>query len=299
MISRKFVDNQRKSMRKRMNDKGKLGILVAVILFLGLLGTSKKSEAQAIEVGVNAGLSSYFGDINPANPFNKPSLGLGGMVRYYQGARWAYRFSYQNRKVTAEDTRPDRGLEFVTDINDFALITEFNFLNYVTGSKRNTISPYLFLGASFVKFNPKDTDGTELCNILTDVVYDSNGNETKKDGDAKYKKYTGAIPFGFGVKYGIGKRLCLSAEWRVDWTWTDYIDDCHGYYPMWEDGDPWAQYADPTGNMKDNDKKYLSRGNSVKYDFLSYLSLSVAFKFNLPASKKCDAGMGKNAYIYY
>lgn len=311
LLSRKLVDNQCLSFGERMNYRGKFGIVAAVVLFLGIVCASNVVKAQAIEVGVTGGLSSYYGDINPIKPFNEGRVGFGGLLRYYQSSRWAFRFSYLNRKVMATDKqvniRPERELGFKCDINDFALVTEFNFLDYTTGSKRSNISPYLFVGVSFVMFNPKALDGTELCNVLTDVdgykEVDGEDVNNIENGTAKYKKYTLAIPFGFGLKYGLGKRFCLSAEWRIDWTWTDWIDDCRGYYPLWENGDAWAQYADPSGNValdgENNVIKYLQRGDSAKYDFLSILSLTVAFKFNLPENKKCDVGLGRNAYIYY
>lgn len=285
-----------------MKNKGKTGLIVAIVLFCGLVFASNGADAQAIEVGLTGGLSSYYGDINPIKPFNEPRVGFGGLVRYYQGSRWAFRFSYLNRMVKATDEKvniyPERKRAFKCDINDFALLTEFNFLDFITGSKRSNISPYLFAGVSFVLFNPKSLDGKELCNILTDVD-DYDGHV---DGTDKYNKYTMAVPFGFGVKYSPGKRICLAAEWRVDWTWTDWIDDCKGYYPLWESGDEWADYADPSGNVAvdgENKIKYLQRGDSVKYDFLSFLSVTVSFKFNLPGSKKCDVGLGRKAYIYY
>lgn len=286
-----------------MKNRGKFGIIVVIILLWRVVCASTEVEAQAIEVGLTAGISSYYGDINPIKPFNEPRTGTGGLIRYYQSSRWAFRISYLNRRIKATDKgvgiRPERGLGFKSNINDVALIAEFNFLDYITGSRRSAISPYMFAGLSFIMFNTKDiVHNTELCNVLTDVE-----DYEMVNGEAKYKKYTLALPFGFGLKYSLGKRIGLSAEWRIDWTWTDWIDDCHGYYPLWESGDVWAQYADPSGNValdgESNQVKYLQRGDSVKYDFLSFLSLTVAFKFNLPESKKCDAGLKNNTYIHY
>lgn len=277
--------------------------MVANLLFWSFVCASDVADAQAIEVGLTAGLSSYFGDINPRKPFDEPCVGYGGMVRYCHDSRWAFRLSCLSREVKASDEKvglcPERGRAFKSEIQDLALITEFNFFDYFTGSRRNGISPYLFLGVSFVMFNPKALDGTELCSVLTDV--DDYGDNT--DGAAKYDKYTLTVPFGIGLKYSVGSRLCLSAEWRFDWTWTDWIDDCHGFYPLWEEGDAWAAYADPSGNVAQSDGgnaiKYMKRGDSVKYDFLSFFSATLAFKFNIPESKKCDIGRGRNVHVYY
>ena len=108
------------------------------------------------------------------------------MVRYYDNVRWAFRFSYTNQTIAGSDKvsgyKPERGLSFSSKINDFALLAEFNFLNYFTGSKRSKFSPYLFGGLSVFTFNPKAEDGTELCSLLTDVDHDSSIPENGKAG---------------------------------------------------------------------------------------------------------------------
>jgi len=315
-----------------MKNGRKFGIIAVIALFCVIFCNVNKTEAQVLEVGVTGGLSSYYGDLNPIIPFNQAKFGFGGMVRYYQSSRWAFRFAYSNMTITATDEKvgikPERGLGFKTNLNDFSLIAEFNFLDYITGSRRNFITPYLFAGVSFVTFNPKALDGTELYNILTDVnsYKDKDGNvihadgtityvdtnnpshgdfnqNASENGGEKYSRFSGSLPFGLGVKYSVNRRIGLALEWRVHWAWTDWLDDCSGYYPYWNDGDAWAQYADPSGKITEqlggNDIGFLQRGDSVKYDFYSFLNFTVAFKFNLPKSKKCNVGTDKKYSTYY
>lgn len=294
-----------------MKNRGKFGIIVVLVLCIGLFGAVDKAKAQVVEIGVTGGLSSYYGDLNPIKPFNEVRFGFGAMARYYQGTRWAFRFAYSNMEITASDEKvgicPERKRSFKTNLNDFSLIAEFNFLDYWTGSRRSFVTPYIFAGIGLVTFNPKALDGKELYNVLTDVD-GYNGNEGNKiqDGTAKYKRLAFSVPFGFGVKYSVNRRLGLALEWRVHWAWTDWLDDCSGYYPLWEVGDSWAHYADLSGqiaaapmNEGANKVKFVQRGDSVKYDYYSFLNFTVAFKFNLPQSKKCDAGSDKRYYKYY
>lgn len=279
--------------------------VVALFVFLlGLFLAPDVARSQVIEVGATGGLSYYMGDINPRKPFSQSRLGFGAIVRYYDNTRWAFRFTYSYLSLESSDAvakyRPERGLSFNTKVHDFSLVAEFNFLDYFTGSRRSKISPYLFGGVSFFTFNPKADDGTELYNILTDV--DSYEN-IPADGEAKYNKFTLSLPFGMGVKYSLSKRIGVALEWRMNLAFTDWLDDCHAYYPMYAANETNVQYSDPTGFTNDgtgaNDLKYIQRGNSSNNDWYGYLNVSVVYKFLLPKSKKCNAGADRNSYITY
>ncbi len=271
-------------------------VVALIVLSLGQFLAPQEANSQIIEVGGSVGLSYYMGDVNPDKPFNQSQLGWGALVRYYDGTRWAFRLAYSNLQLNGSDKksgyRPERGLSFNTKVHDFAVMAEFNFFDYFTGSKHHGLSPYLFGGVSMLFFNPKADDGKELCNILTDVDgYIDNGNNNYtnnfNDGDPKYKKITASIPFGIGVKYSLGERLGAALEWRWDFAFTDWLDDCHAYYPI-EPPDP--KYSDP-GNFVDGvngDKKYIQRGNKYNNDWYGYLNFSLVYKFVLPKGKDCN-----------
>lgn len=285
-------------------------IVALIVLLAGQFLAIKEAKAQIIEVGASVGLSYYMGDINPRIPFMKSDLGWGALVRYYSDTRWAFRLAYSNLQLNGSDEasgyRPERGLSFNTKVHDIALVAEFNFLDYFTGSRRNGLSPYLFGGISVFAFNPKADDGTELCNVLTDVDYDKS---IPSNGDVKYRKMSVSLPFGVGVKYSLGKKLGVALEWRWDYTFTDWLDDCHAYYPLYDNADkPYVQYADPTGftaetdpttGIISNNKKYVQRGNYSDNDWFGYLNFSVVYKFVLPGGKDCNSGANKNSYKNY
>lgn len=273
-------------------------IVALIVLFVGQFIAPKAAHSQIMEVGASVGLSYYMGDINPKKPFLQSDLGWGVLVRYYEGTRWAFRLAYSNLQLHASDKasgyRPERGLSFHTNVHDIALIAEFNFFDYFTGSKRNGLSPYIFGGISMLFFDPKADDGTALCDLFTDT----NGDDviTDKTGrEAKYSKAAASIPFGIGVKYSLGRRIGVAAEWRWDWTLTDWLDDCHGYYT--DPNNPIVQYADPTGfvgpgqqigDQVTNTKSYIQRGNSSNKDWYGYLNVSITYKFNLPNGDDCN-----------
>ena len=284
-------------------------IVAMIVLLMGQFLAPGTASAQVIEVGGSVGLSYYMGDINPRKPFVDSNLGWGALVRYYDGTRWAFRLAYSNLQLDGSDKasgyRPERGLSFHDNVHDIAVIAEFNFFDYFTGSKRNRVSPYLFGGISLLMFNPKADDGTELCSILTDTdgdgLIDENSSST-----AKYRKMAVSLPFGIGVKYSVNRKIGMALEWRWHYAFTDWLDDCHGYYPRYKKvTDPnkpnYVQYADPTGFAEDvvgedssgnpiygNDKQYIQRGNSANNDWYGYLNLSITYKFNLPSGDDCN-----------
>lgn len=270
-------------------------IVALIVLMIGQFLAPRKACAQILEVGGSVGLSYYMGDINPKKPFVQSNLGWGALVRYYDGTRWAFRLAYSNLQLDCSDKasgyRPERGLSFHNNVHDIAFIAEFNFFDYFTGSKRNGLSPYIFGGVSVLLFNPKADDGTELCSILTDTNDDDmiDGTTTTT---SKFRKVAASIPFGIGVKYSLSKRIGVAAEWRWHYAITDWLDDCHGYYPRYKSGNEAVQYADPTGFVADangdNEISHIQRGNSADNDWYSYLNVSITYKFNLPNGKDCN-----------
>jgi len=267
----------------------KFSVVALIIFFGGQFFAQKEACAQVMEVGGSIGLSYYMGDINPKKPFNQSKLGWGVLVRFYGGTRWAFRLAYSNLQLAGSDKesgyRPERGLSFTNNVHDVALMAEFNFLDYFTGSKRNGLTPYLFGGISVLMFNPKAEDGTELCNVLTDVSGYNDNNGTLEDninnGNAKYSEVAVSIPFGIGAKYSLSRRIGLALEWRWDLALTDWLDDCHSYYPLQNNA-----YSDPTGFS--NGSPYIQRGSANDYDWYGYLNLSMTYKFNLPNGNDCN-----------
>lgn len=150
------------------------------------MGLAFCSKAQSLEFGLFGGGSYIISDVNPATHFKyvKPAFGIVG--RYYSGSRWAFRTSITN---SSSDT--------LSQLTDISLIAEFNFLEYLTGSTKNYLSPFIFGGVSTFIHNPKD------------------GNDTKLPI---------SFPFGVGLKYSVSKRFGLAFEWRMHKSMRDDLD---------------------------------------------------------------------------
>lgn len=256
-------------------------LLVAAFLMQG------KADAQIIEVGATGGLSYYVGDINPKKHFSQNELGFGAVVRYYQNFRWAFRFQYSNMNLTSSDAmsafRPERDLSFNSTINDFALMAEFNFFDYWTGSNRNYITPYIFAGLSYFTCNTSLPKGLELDSEgNVEQSFDSNGNVLFAEEYENMPKGSNfSVPFGIGVKYSVFKRIGMSLEWRIHKTFTDEIDKVVDNYS-------YEIVTNPS--LGTEEQKYHKEPMGYKCDWFSMLGLSITYRFNLPKKDACYSG---------
>ena len=274
---------------------------IRFLLILSCLAVIFQANAQfddpkTLEVGPHVGVSYYMGDLNPMLPFAQSQLQYGGLVRFNYNNRWTFRFDYSRATVMASDEvikwRPERGLNFTSKINDFSLTAEFNFLEYYTGNPKKNVSPYIFGGISVFQY----TAFANVGDLLVDLSdYATEGPE---DPDAKwYDKMFGktspigvSIPFGMGVKFSLSRHMAATVEWRMQKTFTDYLDDVATVYPeqhavyTYEDGSTY-DLTDPTDN---NYKPGQQRGNSAFNDWFGMARVSLTWKFNLPDGRGCN-----------
>ena len=266
-------------------------------------------DPKTLEIGPHGGGSYYMGDINPVKPLAMMDWQYGGVVRFNYNNRWSFRFDYTHATVKSDDTkfkwRPERGLNFTTNINDFSVVAEFNFLEYYTGNPKRNVSPYIFGGISLFHYTPyvdnnvKYDDGSiRLDTTLILIGYDENNKWNKLDVDympwdtskisSRVAKYFGergkpvsiSIPFGVGVKFSLSRHMAATVEWRMQKTFTDYLDDVGGTYTspdhyIYEKSSISYEYVDGT---QDPDQIMNENGVLVpKWDTQN----SYTMKFNL------------------
>ncbi|MBQ8957008.1 MAG: hypothetical protein IJ057_00680 [Bacteroidales bacterium] len=267
-----------------------------ILSFLSIFATANAQfdDPKTLEVGPHVGMSYYMGDLNPMLPFAQAQLQYGGLVRFNYNNRWTFRFDYSRVKVTAYDEvvkwRPERGLNFTSNINDFSLVAEFNFLEYYTGNPKKNVSPYIFGGISVFQY----TAYAEVAGTMVDLS--DHATEGPEPSDAKwYDKMFGktspigvSIPFGMGVKFSLSRHMGATIEWRMQKTFTDYLDDVATVYPKEHasveiDGTVY-DLTDPTGNYHAGQQ----RGNSSFNDWFGMARASLTWKFNLPDGRGCN-----------
>ena len=275
--------------------------IIRFLLILSCLAFFVQANAQfddpkTLEVGPHVGVSYYMGDLNPTLPFAQSKLQYGGLVRFNYNNRWTFRFDYSRATVTADDTklkwRPERGLNFTSTINDFSLTAEYNFLEYYTGNPKKNVSPYIFGGISVFQYTAFAIVGDQLVD-LSDYATEGHVDPNAKWYDKMFGKTSPigvSIPFGMGVKFSLSRHMAATVEWRMQKTFTDYLDDVATVYPegehavyTFEDGSTY-DLTDPTGNYKPGQQ----RGNSSFNDWFGMARMSLTWKFNLPDGRGCN-----------
>jgi opacity protein-like surface antigen len=172
-----------------------------LILILACILPDAWSQRKG-DIGIFGGASYYMGEINPVRHFYKPSPDFGAIYRYNFNQRNSLRFHAIYGSLRGDDLdftndfQQARALSFQTSFLELALNTEFNFLPYQHGKRKDRYTPYVTggLGYNFV-FSP-DKRGT------TDLV----------------------ITYGAGFKFNVSKRISAGGEWSFRKTFNDRLD---------------------------------------------------------------------------
>lgn len=256
------------------------GFLLGIVFVLCTGGI----QAQSLELGLFGGGSYYLGELNPGVPFANTKPAFGVSARYSKSSRWSFKLSYTRGQVTGSDDQfsgvVNRDLSFNTTLNDIALVAEFSFWEYFTGSKHNFFSPYLFGGIGFFTFTPKSLDGVKLRPLGTEGQ--------NEPGGSPYNQYSLSVPFGIGIKYSLTKRIAMNVEWGMRKTFTDYIDDVSTTYYL--DGaniNP-ANIEEVLSDPTMSHLPGMQRGDDKNHDWVSYAGVTLSYKIDMFSKKRCD-----------
>jgi opacity protein-like surface antigen len=218
-------------------------LMKKIFLFIFILGLTKLN-AQIHEVGVFLGGSNYIGDVGKTNYVNPNELAFGFLYKWNKSPRHAWRISYTQSKITANDLdskvsgRYKRGYNFENNIKEISAGLEFNFFDFNLHEFGTKVTPYVYTG---------------LCYTNYDELYVLNG-ETKKD----INHGTFAIPMTVGVKTNITKEWILGFEVGARYTMTDNLD---GSLPKNANLEPLK-----FGNINSKDW-YVFSGFTITYTF--------------------------------
>lgn len=189
-------------------------IKVLVLALTVFIVPLKTTHSQTIEVGGFAGASYYLGDLNPQSHFAESNLALGFVLKYNFNPRWSMGLSLTTANLKADATNYNLGIPVInaenlsSNINEFALSAELNFLPYGFGTRKTySWTPYIFGGAAV--FNSSQLETLNL-----------------------------AAPFGVGIKIKPFKAVSMNMFWGARKTFTDELDqlssiDYQGYNSDW------------------------------------------------------------------
>jgi hypothetical protein len=155
------------------------------------------------EAGVFAGVSYYLGDINPRRQFYDPGLSIGALLKHNFTEHHCLRINLLYGQLKGDDLdfkneyQQMRAQNFETQVLDFHIGWEFNFLPYIINRYKTAHTPYVFaaLGYSFIL-----SSNTDMATNHT------------------------TVPFGVGYKYRFNEVMAIGCEWGMRKTFTDKLD---------------------------------------------------------------------------
>jgi hypothetical protein len=181
---------------------------IFLVLFLISLSSSK---AQIHEVGVFLGGSNFIGDVGSTTYVNPNEFAYGLLYKWNKSPRHSWRASYVQSKLTSRDadsdmkSRKERDYSFENSVKELSLGLEFNFLDFNQHDMTKKITPYIYSGVSYTRY---------------DGLYFAGENYPKTE-----KKYGAlAIPMTIGVKAKVLDHWVIGIEAGARYTFKDDID---------------------------------------------------------------------------
>ncbi len=192
------------------------------ILFLLFPALTLHGQRNA-DYGIFAGVSSYYGDINPGRFMYSPLPAGGFFYRYNLHPRQSIRANIfigglkGNDSDFSNDFQQNRNASFSGIVGEASAQFEFNFLPYTTEGKSWDYSPYIAGGAGVAFINTTSFS------------------------------YVPVIPFSVGFKLNIYKNIGLEAEYGLRKTFYDNFDGLKDFVApsdyAWLHNNDWYSFA--------------------------------------------------------
>lgn len=261
--------------------------------FLFLLFLPICLGAQYIEVGGSIGASNYLGDLAPASlstSIGQTNWSKGCFVRYHVNPHYAIRIGFTQGVISAADkfatdnnSRKNRNLSFRSKIWETALLNEINILDFHPKKKTYLLSPFIFGGIAFFRFNPQ----AELNGEWYDLQPLGTEGQGLPNYDKKYALSQLSIPVGVGVKIAMNENFTIAFESGTRKTYTDYLDDVSDSYPNLEllaieNGDLAAQLSWRQGELNEDalpPAEGSGRGDATDSDWYIFSQITISYNF--------------------
>lgn len=240
------------------------------------------------EFGFTAGISSYYGDLQPDLFPDNNTHALGGvMYKYFMNPQVGLRFGISYTALSAADSlsripaKIERNLSFNSNLLEFHGGFEFNLLPIE--KDRNKFTPYAFFGIAVFRFNPY-TYGSQGQQVYLRPLGTEGQNIPDYPDRREYKLVNVAFPVGAGLKVFLGKTFMITPEIGFRYTNTDYLDDVSKSYVNMQTlreyrGQEAADYSFRTDELQGWDGNYpdyrYQRGDSKTNDLYWFGSLTV------------------------
>lgn len=217
--------------------------------------TQRNWSLNKKEVMIGFGATQFLGDLGGRDMIGKdyslvdmdfPSTHFGGMIgyRFRFHPYWATSSTINigmlrgDDALTNEVIRNSRNLHFRSMVYEFQQRIEciilanekfgarYNISGHSKRMKNKNDQVYLFTGIGVSYFNPKaQYNGSWVA--LRPLKTEGQGLD---GGPSEYLPVTATVPFGIGIRTGIGRMWRIGVEGTYVKTFSDYIDDVSGTY---------------------------------------------------------------------
>lgn len=191
------------------------------LVFIAVILTVSGFAQKTADLGIWGGTSTYWGDIKVASPMQAFNMNMGAYFRYNFNARVAIRAMFLSGKFADEGMVENVAFVFDKKVQDLSLMAEVNYLRYVLGDRKTWFTPYI-MGGIGMMYYPYEVDGS-----MRDSINVLNQRHPLLSGGSEINEpiMALAIPFGFGVKFTLGERLGIGAEYQMRKIFNDKLDN--------------------------------------------------------------------------
>ncbi len=217
-----------------------------IVVISLMLICSTKAFSQRFEVGPFVGGANYIGDVGNTTYIRPQNPVFGGLFKWNQSTRYAYRFSILFAEIEADDARSNdtrrqqRGYSFSNNITEASLGLEFNFWDWDLHSHTYQSTPYLYSGINYYFANHFRLQNGEL----------------EKAGN----NWEFSIPIVMGYKQTLTTWMTGGVELGARYTFTDNLDG--------------SRPSEIDGNFRDDDF-----GNPNTTDWYVFTGIYLTFNF--------------------
>jgi len=246
------------------------------------------SYSQEAFLGISLGGANYQGDLqDKILTLDGMTPGIGFNILYAPNNRFSLSAELFRGVLSGSDAKPgsrnqSRNLQFVTQLIDASIAGRLNFYN----NRDFIFIPYATAGATLFYVDPYTYDTDRHRVYLYPMSTEGQGLPGYSHVPSHHT-LNGAILFGGGVEMRITKKIRMDIEvgWRK--TFTDYIDDVSGDYPVFRDllsarGPDAVQYSYRGDEVSGGSLLYPSgtaRGNAARDDWYHMVSIRLRYSF--------------------
>ena len=234
-----------------------------VLWFTGILLSVSGFSQITADIGIWGGWSGYIGDIEEMTLTQSSFPVLGVFYRHNFNQRVSARAMFLTGPVSAEGTIQNTAWNFDKGIQDLSFQLEINYLRYMLGNKRYWFTSYITagVGATFFKYQ------------LDPALLNSfNTTHNKGTDPLNENVISPTLPFGFGFKFNLGKRLGLGVEYQMRKIFSDKLDDLD----------------DPLAHFNNQGKEVTYTDFLHNNDWTGFLGLQLTYSVYL-GDKACPA----------